>query len=112
MKNKRFCFACDLKDDPKLIEQYKKYHQNVWQEIIESIKVAGIEDMQIYLVGNRMFMVMEVNETFNFQKKSQMDAENPKVQQWEKLMWEFQQALPWAKKGEKWLAMEQIFQLP
>lgn len=112
MKNKRLCFSCDLKDDPKLIEEYKKYHKNIWQEIVKSIKIAGIVDMQIYLVGNRMFMIMEVDATFDLQKKAKMDAENPKVQEWETLMWTFQQALPWAKKGEKWMLMEQIFQLP
>lgn len=112
MKNKRLCFSCDLKDDPKLIDEYKKYHENIWQEIVESIKIAGIIDMQIYLVGNRMFMIMEVDATFDLQKKAKMDAENPKVQEWERLMWTFQQALPWAKKGEKWMLMEQIFQLP
>jgi len=113
MKTKRYCFACDLKDDSKIIETYKKHHapRQIWPEIIDSIKVAGIEDMEIYLVGNRLFMIMEVNEEFDFEKKAAMDAANPKVQEWEALMWEFQQAIPWAKKGEKWVEMEQIFKL-
>jgi L-rhamnose mutarotase len=59
-----------------------------------------------------MFMIMEVDHGFDFDKKSQMDAANPKVQQWEELMWNFQQALPWAKKGEKWILMKKVFQLP
>lgn len=67
--------------------------------------------MQIYLTGNRMFMIMEVDETFNPQTKAEMDANNPKVQEWENLMWDYQQELPWAKPGEKWIALDKIFQL-
>jgi len=111
--NKRYCLACDLKDDAQLIEEYKKNHAagNAWPEITESITSAGIEDMQIYLIGNRLFMIMEVNETFDAQRKSEMDAQNPKVQEWENLMMKFQQLLPWAKEGEKWMMTEKIFQL-
>ena len=111
--NTRLCFSCDLKDDPKLIAEYRKYHApgNAWPEITKSIKDAGIVDMQIYLTGNRMFMIMEVDETFDPNKKAEMDANNPKVQEWEKLMWKYQQGLPWAKKGEKWLPLEKVFQL-
>ena len=110
---KRLCFSCDLKDNPELIQEYKQYHApgNVWPEIIKSIKDAGVVDLQIYLTGNRMFMIMEVEDDFDVEKKSRMDAENPKVQEWEQLMWKFQQALPWAKEGEKWIEMEKIFQL-
>ena len=112
-KNTRFCFSCDLKDDPKLIAEYKNYHApgNAWPEITKSIRDAGIVDMQIYLTGNRMFMIMEVDKTFDPNKKAEMDANNPKVQEWEKLMWEYQQGLPWAKKGEKWMLLEKVFQL-
>ncbi|GJM29483.1 MAG: L-fucose mutarotase [Cyclobacteriaceae bacterium] len=110
---KRYCLSCDLKDDPALIEEYKRYHEpgNIWPEITRSIKDAGIIDMQIYLTGNRMFMIMEVEESFELKQKAEMDAANPRVQQWEQLMWKFQQALPWAKKGEKWVPMEKVFQL-
>ena len=113
MKNKRYCFSCDLKDNPDLIKLYKEYHApgNTWPEITKSIKNAGIIDMEIYLVGNRMFMIMEVDETYDAAKKATMDANNPKVQEWEQLMWDFQQALPWAKDGEKWMALERIFKL-
>lgn len=111
MKTQRYCYACDLKDDSKLIAEYKKYHEAVWPEILQSIKSAGILDMEIYLTGNRLFMIMEVDESFNAEKKAQMDAENPKVQEWETLMWDYQQALPWAKDGEKWIALERIFKL-
>jgi L-rhamnose mutarotase len=113
MSIKRYCYSCDLKDDSKLIAEYKAYHAEgkAWPEITKSIKEAGIVDMQIYLTGNRMFMIMEVNDTFNPDKKAAMDAQNPKVQEWENLMWNYQQELPWAEKGEKWIALDKIFQL-
>jgi len=113
MNKKRYCFACDLKDHPDLIREYKKYHQsgNIWPEIVQSIKDAGIVNMEIFLTGNRLFMIMEVDEVYSDEKKAAMDAANPIVQEWESLMWKFQQALPWAKNGEKWLKMEQIFKL-
>ena len=57
-------------------------------------------------------MIIEADESFSFEKKSAMDASNPKVQEWGNLMWTFQKPLPWAKPGEKWLVMEQIFSLP
>ena len=108
---RRFCFTVDLKDDPALIAEYRKYHEKIWPEITESIRNSAIEDMEIYLLGTRMFMIMEVNETFTFEKKARADQQNPKVQEWEELMWKFQQALPESKPGEKWLRMERIFKL-
>jgi L-rhamnose mutarotase len=112
MSTQKFCLALDLKEDQKLIEEYKKLHQNVWPEIIKSIKDSGINVLDIYCSGNRLFMIIEADADFTFDKKSQMDANNEKVQEWETLMWKFQQALPWAKPGEKWVVMEKIFGLP
>jgi L-rhamnose mutarotase len=108
---KRYCLAVDLKNDAALIAEYEQYHREVWPEIIKSIGDAGIEAMNIYRTGNRLFMIMEVNDHFSFEKKSAADASNPKVQEWEQLMWKFQQPLPWAKEGEKWILMEEIFKL-
>jgi L-rhamnose mutarotase len=108
---RRFCLTLDLKDDPKLIAEYKRHHEKIWPEITRSIKDAGVENMEIYLLGTRMFMIMEVNESFSFEAKAEVDSRNPKVQEWEKLMWRFQRALPQAKAGEKWLLMDQIFKL-
>ena len=109
---KKYCLALDLKDDPKLIAEYENYHKNVWPEIIKSIRDSGIEVLDIYRTGNRMFMIIEANDEFSFEKKGEMDAVNSKVQEWETLMWKFQQSLPWAKKGEKWILMKKIFELP
>jgi L-rhamnose mutarotase len=108
---KRYCLALDLKNDAALIAEYEKHHQHVWKEIIKSIKDSGIETMNIYRTGNRLFMIIEVNDDFSFEKKSEADALNKKVQEWEALMWKFQQALPWAKENEKWILMDEIFSL-
>jgi L-rhamnose mutarotase len=108
---KRYCLALDLVDDEKLIAEYEAYHRNVWPEIIKSIKDAGIEQMEIYRFGNRLFMIMEVNDGFNFEQKAAADAANPKVQEWEQLMWKYQQAIPGSKAGEKWVLMDKIFSL-
>jgi L-rhamnose mutarotase len=109
--SRRYCFALDLKDDPQLIAEYKRYHEKIWPEITRSIKESGIEDLEIYLLGARLFMIMEVNDTFSFEAKRKADRSNPKVQEWEQLMWKFQQPVPQAKSGEKWPLMERIFKL-
>jgi L-rhamnose mutarotase len=109
--SKRYCLALDLKDDPQLIAEYKRYHEKIWPEITKSIRDSGIEDMEIYLRGTRLFMIMQVSDNFSFEAKAKADASNQKVQEWEKLMWKFQHPLPGAKPGEKWLLMDQIFKL-
>lgn len=108
---RRYCLAVDLKDDPKLIAEYESWHRKVWPEIIESIRSSGIEDMTIYRYSNRLFMIMEVNDDFSFEKKAKADLADPKVQEWEEFMWNFQQTIPGGKPGEKWVLMEKIFQL-
>lgn len=108
---KRYCLALDLKDDPTLIKEYEKHHQQVWPEIIESIKGSGIQSMEIYRAGNRLFMIMETEDDFSLDHKNLVDQYNPKVQEWENLMWKYQQALPYAKQGEKWMLMNKIFSI-
>jgi L-rhamnose mutarotase len=106
---KRYCLALDLKDDPALIAEYELHHRQVWPEIIASIRDSGILTMEIYRTGTRLFMIMETRDDFSFETKAQADATNPKVQAWEQLMWKYQQALPHARPGEKWVVMERIF---
>jgi L-rhamnose mutarotase len=108
---KRFCLALDLKNNPKLIAEYEACHQRVWPEVLKSIRSSGIQQMEIYRTGNRLMMIVEADESFSFQEKSRNDANSAKVQEWEKLMWDYQQALPHAKPGEKWVLMEKIFGL-
>jgi L-rhamnose mutarotase len=109
--NRRYCLTLDLKDDADSIAEYRRYHQNIWPEITQSLKNAGVQDMEIYLLKTRMFMIIEVNDSFSFERKAKLDAGNPKVQEWENLMWKFQQALPGAAPGQKWVLMERIFKL-
>ncbi|MBG9378576.1 L-rhamnose mutarotase [Panacibacter sp. DH6] len=108
---KKLCLALDLKDDAQLISEYENYHRAVWPDIVASITDAGITGMEIYRVGNRLFMIMETTDNFSFASKAAADADNAKVQEWETLMWKYQQALPVAKEGEKWLLMDKIFDL-
>jgi L-rhamnose mutarotase len=107
----KYCLTLDLKDDPALIAEYEKYHTAIWPEIHKSITGAGITNMEIYRHDTRLFMIMETGDSFSFEKKAGMDAVNPKVQEWENLMWNYQQPLKNAAKGEKWVLMNKIFEL-
>lgn len=111
MSSNRYCLALDLKDDPQLIAEYEAYHRSVWPAIEESIRAAGIRQLEIYRTGNRLFMVMEVADNFSFAEKQRMDAGNPVVQEWEDLMWKFQQPLPGTPPGAKWVLMDRIYAL-
>ena len=84
---KKFCLALDLIDDPELIAEYEKYHQNVWTEVKQSILDSGITNMEIYRVQNRLFMIVEADENFSFEAKNEADKNNSKVHEWEELMW-------------------------
>lgn len=108
---KRYCLALDLQDDPEIIARYKSRHQQVPPAIEESIRKSGIRVMDIYLTGNRLFMIMEVEDEFSFERKARIDADNKKVQEWEEQMGSLQKVLPWAAPGEKWVLMDQIFSL-
>ena len=108
---KRYCLALDLKDDQQLIAEYEEYHKAIWPEIRESIVTAGITNMEIYRYGNRLTMIMEVTDDFSFDDKAAADAANVKVQEWETLMWKYQQPLPGAPEGAKWMLMDKIFKL-
>ena len=108
----KFCLALDLKPDPALIAEYEAYHRAVWPEILDSIRAADITALEIYRVENRLFMILEAGDDFSFEKKAALDAANLKVQEWETLMWHYQQALPTARPGEKWILMNRVFVLP
>ena len=108
---KKYCLALDLNEDEEMIRSYDDHHKKVWPEVKESLKEAGILDMEIYRTSNRLFMILKVSPEFSFEKKSALDLSNPKVQEWENLMSGFQKLLPWSKPGEKWVLMERVFKL-
>lgn len=112
--SRRHCLAMDLKDDPDLIAEYDRYHRAVWPEVKQSLQDVGVEDMEIYRTGNRLFMIMEVSDGFSFEAKAEADLANPRVVEWEDLMGTLQQPLPWVGPGgpgARWARMERVFKL-
>jgi L-rhamnose mutarotase len=107
----RYCFTLDLINDPILIEEYEAWHRDVWPEVIANIRNAGIVAMEIYRFENRLMMVIKVNPGYTHERKMALDLANNKVQEWELLMWKYQQAVPGAQPGEKWVQMKKIFEL-
>lgn len=110
---KVYCLALDLKNDPALIDEYKRYHEpgHIWPEVIENIRGRGILREEIFLLGTRMVMVLHTTEDFNFEDAAVIGQANSHMQEWETLMWKYQQPLPQAKPGEKWVLMEKIFEV-
>lgn len=108
---KKYCLTIDLYNDPGLIAAYEDWHKKVWPEVLQSITDSGILNMEIYRFADRLFMIVEADDTFTFEAKAQADAANAKVQEWETLMWQFQKPMPQAKPGEKWMLMDKIFEL-
>lgn len=108
---KRYCLTVDLKDDPELISEYDSWHCEVWEEIKQNILASGIIEMEIYRLGNRLFMIIETKDNFSFERKAAIDAANSKVQEWETMMGRLLQPLKNSKSGEKWVLMKKIYQL-
>ena len=111
---KRFAHTLDLRNDLALSAEYKRYHrlEIVWPEVIAHIRSQGILSEQIYLLGTRMFMILETSDDFLFSAKDKNDRASPAMQQWEDVMPQFQQILPEAIAGERWILMENIFDMP
>jgi L-rhamnose mutarotase len=110
--SRRYVLALDLNDDPQLIAEYEAHHRQVWPEILESIRRSGTLSMDIYRLRTRLMMIMDVADDFSFERKSVADRADPKVQEWESLMWRYQQAVPGGPPGAKWQLMERIFEFP
>ncbi|MBQ5705197.1 MAG: L-rhamnose mutarotase [Bacteroidaceae bacterium] len=110
---KRFCQTLDLKDNPQLIAEYRRRHSQgeAWSEIIEGIRQVGILEMEIYLVGTRLFMIVETPLDFDWDSAMARLATLPRQQEWEDNMSEFQAAEKGASSDEKWRMMERIFHL-
>jgi len=109
--HKRYCLCLDLKDDAALISEYEDHHRHVWPEVLQSLKDAGILSAEIYRWKNRLFMILDTKPEFAFETKSALDQNNPKVMEWEDLMWKYQQSLPGVIDGSKWQVMTKIFEM-
>lgn len=112
-ERKRFCKTLDLEDDPRLIEEYKKVHApgNVWPEVTAGMREAGITDMEIYIHGNRLFMIMETVAGFDHDKAMAELGQKPGQAEWEAFVSQFQRTSAEASADEKWQLMERIFKL-
>lgn len=108
---KRYCLTLSLKADPGLIAEYIDHHREGRPAIHHSIRDAGVLDMQIFELNGLLFMIMDTADDFTFERKAAMDAANPEVQEWERLMEKFQDVGPDADFGAKWKVMQKIFQL-
>jgi len=114
VKTKRYCQTLDLRDDPELIKEYKFWHdaKNIWPEIPRGIRTVGILYMEIYLLDNRLFMIIETPEDFDFDAQMAKLAQLPRQSEWEAFVSKFQKSSPDAKSSEKWRRMDRIFKLP
>lgn len=110
---KRYCKTLALKDDPELIEEYKEVHAkgNTWPEITQGMKEVGILDMEIYIAGNQLFMIMDTVLDFDHEKAMQELGEKPRQAEWEAYVSKFQQTTEGASADDKWQLMERIFKL-
>ena len=110
---KRYCQTLDLKDNPELIAEYRRRHSRgeAWQEIIDGIKEVGILEMDIFIIGTRLFMIVETPVDFNWDEAFGKLAKMPGQSDWEAFVGEFQKAPEGASSTEKWQMMEQIFKL-
>lgn len=113
-QTKRYCLTLDLKDDSTLVRDYRYWHQSdhIWPEIPKGIREVGIVDMEIYLLGTRLFMIMETRPDFDFARDLAKLSGLPRQKEWEAFVAKFQQSLPGAASSEKWKLMDRIFKLP
>ena len=103
----------DLRDDPAVVSAYREYHAKVWPEVVSSLRHAGVRSMDIYLLGRRLVMVLDLQEGLELAHVFERHAASgATVGEWENLMKSFQQRAPGARDGEWWASMEQVFRLP
>jgi L-rhamnose mutarotase len=108
----RYALALDLVDDAQRIAEYEQAHQRIWPEVRDHLRAQGVLGMEIYRLGTRLFMVMEVDPAvYSPQAMDAASLANPVIQRWEALMWTFQAPTPWTPAGEKWVFMDRIFEL-
>ena len=110
---KRYCQTMDLRDNPELIAEYRRRHSEgeAWQEIIDGIRSVGILEMEIYILGTRLFMIVETPLDFDWDTAMERLAKLPRQQEWEEYMAMFQNCAKDATSDEKWQMMERMFYL-
>jgi L-rhamnose mutarotase len=110
---KRFCKTLQLENDLSLIEEYKKLHAmgNAWPEITQGMKEVGIIDMEIYLSGTTLFMIMDTEENFDHDKAMTKLATMPRQSEWEATVSKFQKTSASSSAKEKWKLVERIYKL-
>ena len=113
MNYKRYCKTLSLKEDAQLIEDYKKVHAPgaAWPEITAGMREVGIVDMEIYIQGTRLFMIMDTVPDFDQDKAMVALAKKPRQSEWEAYVSRFQQSSAEATADEKWQLMERIYKL-
>ena len=110
---KRFCKTLILQDDPQLIEEYKKVHAKgaAWPEITQGMLDVGILDMEIYLAGTRLIMIMDTVPDFNHKEAMAELAAKPRQSEWEAYVSKFQRTSADASAEEKWQLVKRIYKL-
>lgn len=110
---KRYCKTLELRNDAELIKAYKWAHAkgNTWPEINQGMKEVGILDMEIYIFGNKLFMIMDTVPDFDHEKAMTELATKPRQSEWEKHMARFQDTSEDATADEKWQLMERIYKI-
>lgn len=108
----RHCLALDLKDDPALIAEYEAFHRDVWPEVLTHLRAHGVRELEIFRLGTRMVMLMDTDDAvFDPARMAEAERDNPRIAEWEALMWRFQAPTPWTPEGAKWTPMTMIFRL-
>jgi len=108
----RYALALDLIDDPAKIAEYELAHRKIWPEVRDHLRTQGVVGMEIYRLGTRLFMVMDVDPlVYSAERMSEASSNSPVIVKWETLMWSYQVPTPWTPTGEKWVAMTKIFDL-
>jgi len=110
---KRYCKTLELKNDAVLIEAYKKVHAKgaAWPEITEGMKEVGIIDMQIFLLDNLLFMIMDTVADFDHEQAMKLLATKPRQAEWEAYVSKFQSTDEHASAKDKWRLMERIYKM-
>jgi L-rhamnose mutarotase len=108
----RHVLTLDLRDDPDVVSAYREYHAKVWPEVADSLLRAGVRSMDIYLLGRRLVMVLDLQDGLDpAHVFDRHNASGAAIAEWESLMKSFQQPAPGARDGEWWAQMEQVFHL-